>query len=360
MKGLRRKLEFLIERIDRYNGNIRYYQGKKRIGSLKHYENTKNIFYLMAPAYGNVGDEAIVEASLAFLRDMFSEYTVIDVDYLDTLQSLKEIKRIIKPNDLIVLQGGGNIGTLYYDAEIMREFIIKKFPYTTIISMPQSMYFDTTARGRNRYIKCKKIYNGHQNLTLVARENYSYNEMLNAFDKCKVLLNPDIVFYYSSRISYTKSYERSGIMTCLRTDAEDILGEKRYELIHCLYDKFDNVIISDTCVPRGIPNVIRECEVISLINQFRKVKIVITDRLHGMVIAALTNTPCLVLPSLDKKILGTYEWIKDVEFISFMNDYSSITFIEKVSEMMGKDYNPYEWGEFREKYFKDFRQRLGV
>lgn len=354
------KIEFIVERIDRYNGRIRYYQGNKRIGTLKQFEQSKNLYYLMAPAYGNVGDEAIVEASLAFFEDMFPEFTVITVDYLDTIQMLKEIQRIIKDTDLIFLQGGGNIGTLYYDAEIMREFIIKKFPRTKIISMPQSMYFSPSSKGKKRLNQCKKVFNAHSNLTVVARDKYTYRNMRTEFLNCRVLLSPDIVFYYSSRIYFDISITRQGIMTCLRVDTEDVLGDKRYDLINELYAKFDNLVISDTCVPRSIPSVVRKSEVDSLINQFKKVEVVITDRLHGMVIAALTDTPCVVLPSFDKKVIGTYEWIRDVEFVWLMDRYDVNELIDRVEKMRNTNYTPINWDGFRKKYFENFRKKLEV
>ena len=173
----------LINRVDLNHGCYRYYLGKKRLGCLDKFKDSQNIYYLMAPSFGNVGDEAIVEATLLFLKDMFPEYTVIVTDYLDTLQTLREIKRILKKEDMIVLQGGGNIGTLYYDAERMREFIIEKFPNTTIISMPQSMYFSNSADGNKKLNRCKVIYNSHTALILIAREKYTYENMKREFPK---------------------------------------------------------------------------------------------------------------------------------------------------------------------------------
>lgn len=359
MKIFERIESIFINRIDRNNGSYRYRIGKRFIGFLEQYSKTLNIYYLMAPAFGNVGDEAIVEASVLFLNDMFPEFKVIVIDYLDTLQSLKEIRRILKKGDLIFLQGGGNIGTLYYDAECMREFIIRKFPDVPIVSMPQSMYFDDSTNGVKKLKKCSNIFNAHPNLTLIARERYTHENMRRVFSKCKVLLNPDIVFYYSKIANYNINYHREGVMTCLRTDSEDILGDSRIEIIKTLASKYDGLIISDTCVARNIPDQMRCFEVKSLINQFSKVKVVITDRLHGMVLAALTNTPCIVMPSLDKKVIGTHEWIQDADFIRFIDKSECTTIVSIIDEMISNTYKPYDWVAFREKHFGTLRERIG-
>ena len=55
-----------------------------------------------------------------------------------------------------------------------------------------------------------------------------------------------------------------------------------------------------------------------MLNEFLRCKVVITDRLHGMLFAAITKTPCIVTKSLDYKITGTYEWIKDLNYIKFV------------------------------------------
>lgn len=356
----KKHLNFMIEAVDAYNGNLRYQIGKRYKGYFDEYKNVPTIYYLMVPAFGNIGDEAIVEATIQFLNDKFGEYKIAVVNYHETLQRLSEIRKVIKKDDLIVLQGGGNIGTLYYDAERMREFIISKFPDISIISMPQSMYFSNDQNGRKKLERCKKIYNSHPNLTLIAREQFTYKLMTEVFINCKIIINPDIVFYLSKTISERKGKNRFGVLSCLRSDKEDVLNDIRTQLINDLTRTFDDFTISDTCVPRNVDNKVRKDEVLSLINQFQKSELVITDRLHGMVIAALTNTPVLVMKSLDKKIIGTYKWIKDVGFVQFCEKISVEDIIVKSKKMVNMNFEPYDWLAFRHNYYDDLRSRIGV
>ena len=50
----------------------------------------------------------------------------------------------------------------------------------------------------------------------------------------------------------------------------------------------------------------------------------ITDRLHGMIFAAITQTPCIVLDSLSHKLRGCYEWLKDLDYILFADSVDEI------------------------------------
>lgn len=68
----------------------------------------------------------------------------------------------------------------------------------------------------------------------------------------------------------------------------------------------------------------RKMVIIEKIKQFSKYEIVITDRLHGMIFAAITGTPCIALSNYNYKVKGTYEWIKDLGYIKFTDDINEI------------------------------------
>ena len=58
-------------------------------------------------------------------------------------------------------------------------------------------------------------------------------------------------------------------------------------------------------------NAERQKELNKLLNLFCNSKLVITDRLHGMILCAITNTPCLALDNRNGKVSGVYEkWLK--------------------------------------------------
>lgn len=354
------RINFIVNILDKKFGFIRMMQGKKNIGKLESLYQGKRAFFLMAPSYGNIGDQAIVEATLCFWKDYFPEYFILKIDYDETLQYIKEIKRVIKKDDIIVLQGGGNVGTLYYDAEIVRQNIIKSFPNFKIILMPQSFYFDPKAQ--RELEKSAKIYNSHRNLTVIARDHFSYENMKRVYNKCNVIINPDIVFYYSKYIEKIDlKFHRENIICCLRHDTEDLMGNKKTELLRKLYNHYSNLIVSDTCVPRRVPDELRMYEIHSMLQLFSNAKVVLTDRLHGMIFAALTNTPCIVLPSKDTKILGTYEWIRDLTYIYFVETdevMKCIDLVNSIITMNDSDFGRYSWEKFRDKYYKELSDKI--
>ena len=60
------------------------------------------------------------------------------------------------------------------------------------------------------------------------------------------------------------------------------------------------------------------------LEEFASSEIVVTDRLHGMIFAALTETPCIVVNSMSHKLRGCYEWIKSLDYIRFVEDFDLI------------------------------------
>jgi pyruvyl transferase EpsI len=52
--------------------------------------------------------------------------------------------------------------------------------------------------------------------------------------------------------------------------------------------------------------------------EFCDSKLVITDRLHGMIFATITGTPCIVFGNNHHKVRESYEWIKYLPYIEFV------------------------------------------
>ena len=290
---------------------------------------SKKIFYMMLPTHGNIGDQAIAVATLKMLEEQFSDYKIITLNDDETYSSIYRIKKIISPSDLIFIHGGGNMGDLYLTAERQRLCIVKSFPNNKIISMTQTAFFSNSNQGRRQLMRSKKIYNSHKDLILFAREKKTFNFMKSNFRNANVKLIPDIVFYLYNPNNVIKG-GRNFITTCLRSDEESILASPN-KVIESI-SKIDNeMFIYDTYVARRISNnVERTLEVRSLMKQFCRSKVVVTDRMHWMVLSAITGTPCIVTKSMDDKIVGTYQWIKDLNYISFVDSFDNKTLKEKI------------------------------
>lgn len=280
------------------------------------YKNKKNLFLMMLPTYGNIGDQAITMGSIKFIEEYFSDFNLINVNLQDTCKKIKSIKKIIKKDDLVFLQGGGNMGNLYPYIENYRRFIIKNLKNFNIISLPVTVTFTNDAKGKKELKKSKKIYNSCKNFTIIAREKFSYDFLKsNKFAKT-VLLSPDIALNIEP-VKENK-YERQDILICVRHDQESANSKKSNEIIKKCFKK-ENSRIIDTTITREVNNEFREIEVKSMMNELQTAKAVITDRMHCMILCALTGTQCIAYKALDNKIIGSYEWIKDSKNIHLVD-----------------------------------------
>ncbi|QOL36729.1 polysaccharide pyruvyl transferase family protein [Bifidobacterium subtile] len=58
--------------------------------------------------------------------------------------------------------------------------------------------------------------------------------------------------------------------------------------------------------------------------EFRKARLVITDRLHGMIFSAITGTPCIALNNSNGKVGMEYFWLQDLPYITFAEDVDAL------------------------------------
>jgi len=310
------------------NNNI----GISKEDEIKLYGNKKKIYYMLLPEHGNVGDQAIAYATLKFLEDNYPEYKIIKLNYDETIDGVNLIKSNFNKGDFIVLHGGGNMGNLYLHEEKARRYIIAALSDYPMISFPQTIYFTDDYDGNNELQLSREYYNYNKNLILLGRENRSYNIMSENFKSSKVYFCPDIVFYLNNKLKIEEK-NRNQIMTCFRKDKESYYDvDLKNSLIESLgrtYSVFEN----DTTVTHGVSHLDREKELKILWNEYAKSKVVITDRLHGMIFAVITKTPCIVLRSLDYKVLESYELIKDLNYIRLI-DTLDLDYIKEIIEEM--------------------------
>lgn len=311
---INRLVNKLIRKLSLYD--LYYYFGQSKGKYADRRTDEKVIYILTEPEYGNLGDQAIALATAFFLKDNFAEYKIVEVSINDSYRYLREILAYSNEDDLFLLQGGGNMGNLYPDIEAARRFCIKHIKNRRIISMPTTVTYTDDKRGRRELTRSKKIYSSNPNLILIAREKYSFDIMQKEYPNNKSFLLPDIVFYLSTRVKAGEE-KRQDHVVCLRREIESNLShEETNTLIVQFCQHYPNAFICDTTVNRNVTAELREYEVFSLLRKFQRAKVVLTDRMHGMIFCSITGTPCVIIKSLDNKVLGSYEWIKDQRFIA--------------------------------------------
>ena len=80
------------------------------------------------------------------------------------------------------------------------------------------------------------------------------------------------------------------------------------------------IVYTDTMHSCDVKPDEREDVVKSKIGEFASCEIVITDRLHGMVLSALSGSKTIVWSNCNYKVLGTYNWIKNNSYIGFVSN----------------------------------------
>ncbi|MGN1326595.1 MAG: polysaccharide pyruvyl transferase family protein, partial [Clostridia bacterium] len=201
--------------------------------------------------------------------------------------------------------------------------------------------FSDTEKGKEELEISKRIYNKHKHLVILAREKKSYNFMNDNFFNATIYLTPDIVM----TLNKTTDKPRKGALLLFRQDVEKTLDEQKFEQIkNIVSKKYSSYNISDMNVGETILNNVagkyRAFLLDEKFNEFQTSEVVITDRLHGMIFAAITQTPCVVFGSLTHKIVESYAWLQNLEYIQFCKDINDLeTKINKVSKAGNTKYD---------------------
>lgn len=301
----------------------------------------KKIVVCLAADYGNLGDVAITYAQTKYLKEKFPEYEIIDFPISKTISQMKSLKSLLNKDDIITIVGGGNMGDSYYGIEVCRQFIIKKFPFNRIISFPQTIDYSNTLEGKRRLKQAINIYKKHKNLTLVAREQESFDFFKEHFSENKSVLAPDIVFYLNES---NPNLKREGILLCLRNDKEKQLNNLFEKQLFDFFDSRNDVTISDTQIQKNEMSLeTREKELEKIWKSFKQSKLVVTDRLHGMIFCYITKTPCVAINNSNKKVSKVYNsWLRNIRYITLVESLEIEEFKNIIVEKVQKDFSSNE------------------
>lgn len=319
---------FIYNKYEKYKLNKKY----------KRLKNENKIFIFGSPNHGNLGDHAITSSQIEFIKNNFKEHKIIEVTLFEYKKNITFIKKYINKLDIITINGGGNFGNQYIFDENIRRDIVENFPNNRILLFPQTIYFTNDENGNIELEKSKKIYGNHKNLILIAREKVSFELMKKNFKNNKIFLMPDIVLYSNKS---KERINRSGALFCMRSDLESRFSEdEKKEVLEILKCNYNNVKITDTVIGRNIAKEEREYILNIKLDEFRKAELIITDRIHGMVFAAITSTPCIALSNYNQKVSGTYEWIKHLDYIKFANNMTEVKdYIDELKNIKECGYN---------------------
>ncbi|EFA23934.1 polysaccharide pyruvyl transferase family protein [Bifidobacterium gallicum] len=277
----------------------------------------RTAFVIGTANYANLGDLAISEAQMQYVRRYF-DGDVMEIQTTKFWEYELWLRRAMRPNDLILLQGGGNMGDLYYWFEFERCAIAECFPDQRIIMFPQTISYSSDDSELLAY--AKQAYGRCSDLHLFAREHISAQKMAEEFPTTDVELVPDIVLTLDPTPFVPRHVSRCGLAMVLRNDEERSLSDEDWQMLFSAAEESGlPVTTADTVLPDQDVSIEGRTLLLSdILTTFASAQCVVTDRLHGMIFAAITETPCVVLSNSNHKIRGVYQWIKDLPYIAFI------------------------------------------
>lgn len=301
----------------------------------------RRAFLFLAADYGNIGDLAITAAQQNFLERHAGVTQVIQVPISRTAHLMHFICKYATSEDLISIVGGGNMGVLYPDIENLRQWVIKSFPNNRIVCFPQTLDWTDDAVSEKALGRIRKVYASHPDLHVFARESVSFEKLKQLFFGCpsvRVGYAPDIVMSATSgSFGPLPDTTSKGILLALRNDRERVLSsEQQNWVLDTLTQTGQDVTITDTHGGGwGLSPEAQNKMLTEKIAEFSAGKLVITDRLHGMILAALSGVPCLVLPSASHKLYHTWnEWLADIPQIRHLTVDDMISLPTVVAELL--------------------------
>lgn len=274
----------------------------------------KKALMLATAEHANIGDAAITLAEQEYLLKSFPEYYQVEISTYEFKGKEAYLHAILNPEDIIFINGGGNIGDTYPEEEELHRRIVSEFPNNRIIIFPQTIGFADLSGEELK--KSARVYCAHKELALFVRGEKSLNFVREHFPGVRACLMPDMA--HILRTDY--AMQRKGALLCLRGDGEAKLDATARDAIeHIALRRAGSFERSSNIHTEDVSRDIRGITVRRELMRFAGSSVVVTDRLHGMIFSAVTGTPCVVLSSFNHKIGEYYD--------AFFGDSNAVFFI---------------------------------
>lgn len=271
------------------------------------------------PTYGNIGDSAIWLGQVNVLGRLHGRRP----DYVSHPRyPLDQLGRVLSEDGLIYIQGGGNFGDIWTDLLRYREAVIARYPNHRIVQLPQSLYFKDAAAIE----KTRRVIAGHRDFHLLVRDHQSFDFATRHFD-CNVQLVPDAAFCIDMS-QFRRAAAPQGIGCIFRSDKEKradaaaghalfgAAGGEDWRLHKPYVNKLQKVVVGAFMIlPQRLTGYTGEpaftrfarARVAMGFAQIDRHKVLVTDRLHGHIMATLLGKPHVVIDNFYGKISNFIE-----------------------------------------------------
>lgn len=337
----------------------------------------KRIFWigLFPPQVPSIGDHAQILAIQKWFTKHFPDLEVTRFSrQLPTLDiaNWDELLRTVNNDDLIFINSGCDFGNLYpVSHENVRKRIIRAFPNNKIIQLPVTVFYNHATQ----ITVDMEFFADKNNVVLMGRDPESYKILANNL-ACRSVFVPDFAFMLKS---IPTKRMRKGALLVLRRDFETkpnrMLLKLRSKLpricrkpvsllvhVHKILSRYvlkiivkqvvSHVVVKDVQIGEDpITDENRENIINEVLDYYQNFKVVVTDRLHGMVFSVLTKTPCVAIEGkIPHKLLGYKKLLS--HSVTFVNSMWQVP--NAIREALRK---PYEATDLTP-YFKGLKERI--
>jgi pyruvyl transferase EpsO len=262
-----------------------------------------SFIYVDIPIYGNIGDLLIMQGTFKFFEKYkLSPRISAPVFAFNT--------NWIRPNEIVLFQGGGNFGDLYHGMQQLREKVVIEKPNNRIIILPQTIHFSS----KEAMDRSVKIFRAHPDVHICVRDTQSYQSAQKFTDN--VYLLPDMAHQLYPVLSEQPSTPKGNLLVS-RTDGEKLNHNNQSlvfdkvtdwpELIGTREKNFRRFYLAMRLMYRSGFGVIGNKTFTSFwtyyastltrdaVELFSGYEHIYTDRLHGHILACLMNKPNTVI-----------------------------------------------------------------
>jgi exopolysaccharide biosynthesis predicted pyruvyltransferase EpsI len=261
-----------------------------------------------APHQRNVGDSLILAGELAHLRTLR-----LRVRYLCDLWSYDaQALRKALPEGPVLLHGGGNLGDLWPGHQALRERVIRELGDRRVVQLPQSLHFQDAGRAAEAH----RVLAGHPDLHLLLRDSLSMQKAADLFPGVRAEFCPDMALGWDApsgghvgeevlviaRADHEAASDLGAVdgswvagVPTRRTDWTEWnagpVRRVRWEALKAL----DRI---------GVRSLVRlnEANIANAVTLYGAARVVVSDRLHAHVLAAMLGVPHVVLDNSYRKV----------------------------------------------------------
>jgi pyruvyl transferase EpsO len=279
------------------------------------------------PVHRNIGDLFILAATRWLLADMGCRlvYVAGARDYRTAAA-----RRAIGPRTVIVGLGGGNFSDLYPRYQRLREDVVADFPDHRIVVLPQTIHF----RDPRAFEQSAEHLRRHRDLRIAARDQASLElasritpHVLLLADVVDVIGPAVLAGHGRARVASVRPglLSADGTLVLLRRDAERSRargGERGVDwgdLFPGFVGRLAMAAALMPVAPRRFSAPLHErwaslattllCDAVSIARQASRV---VTDRLHGAIVARIAGRPITLLDNSYGKLAAYHEtWWRD-------------------------------------------------